>query len=208
MGNILPVSLAAFESDAETSPNGWSKVKGKSCCSYSINMSTKVAKLWLIGQIGNIEGYTEGIALIKALSSEYILHVYINSPGGAISTAAHIISAMDICEAHIVTHNIGLAASCGSLILCCGNMIEADQNTTTMFHSSGFGSQGLSHRIRTAADHLIGYVNMLFDMMRKRGLVTEEEFINITTKGAEYYHSSDEINRRLEQNNIRYRGAL
>jgi len=48
------------------------------------------------------------------------IHLYINSPGGAISSGLGIIDTMNYVEPDICTYIIGQAASMGSLLACAG----------------------------------------------------------------------------------------
>jgi ATP-dependent protease ClpP protease subunit len=180
---------------------------GRSGNWYSIDADAKIAKVWIIGPIYNLNDYSGVIALMYALTQEYTLHIYIHSPGGAIATTAYIISAMASCKATVVTHNIGIAASCGSLILCCGSLISIAPYAITMFHASGYFSGGTSHRIRSEVDHLIAYVDGLLSMMKDRGCLTDDECHAISNNGTEFYIPSSKMIERLQENNILYSGG-
>jgi ATP-dependent protease ClpP protease subunit len=110
------------------------------------------------------------------------------------------------CKARIITHNIGSACSCGSLILSFGNLIHVNPLSITMFHNSAGGGYDSSHRMLTKAQHVIARVAVLFEMMKSRGIITEEEVNGITKSGKEYFLNSDEMTRRLKENNIWYEG--
>lgn len=201
------MSFTPIELKSDVSPDTGVKLnKGKSGNWYMVNTESKVACMWIQDVIVSIANYTGSLSMMKALTEDYTLHVYIHSPGGSIPAAAHIISAMSRCKAKIITHNLGLAASCGSLILACGDLIKVHPFAVTMFHASGSSASGLSHRLKISTEHLMKYVDSLFDMMKGRGMVTEQECEAIVNRGAEFYLTDDEMNRRLDASNIRYRG--
>jgi ATP-dependent Clp protease protease subunit len=48
------------------------------------------------------------------------IHLYVNSPGGSVSAGLGIIDTMKFVPCDVSTYIIGMAASMGSLIACCG----------------------------------------------------------------------------------------
>ena len=175
-------------------------------CAWLMDQESKTVKVWIIGKIGSVDEYITILGLLINCSPDYTVHMYINSRGGSVSTGCHILSAMERCKARIVTYNIGIAASCGSLILAFGDKIRIEKHAITMFHNAGMGSFNTVHRLITQAVHLTNQVQVFFAKMRDRGLITEEEIVGIVKQGQEYFITESEMRSRLQTNGLWYEG--
>ena len=79
---------------------------------------------------------------------EYI-KLYINSPGGSVHSAFHLIDIMKQSKIPVHTIAMGLAASCGVLTLMAGvkGHRYITQNTSVMSHQYAWGSKGKEHEL-------------------------------------------------------------
>lgn len=73
-----------------------------------------------------------------------IIHLYINSPGGLVASAWHLIDTIKQSKIPVYTYAMGMAASCGCLLLMSGEKGHryVTQNTTVMSHVYSAGSGG------------------------------------------------------------------
>lgn len=73
-----------------------------------------------------------------------VIHLYINSPGGLVSSAWHLIDTIKQSKIPVYTYAMGMAASCGCLLLMAGEPGHryVTQNTTVMSHVYSAGSGG------------------------------------------------------------------
>ena len=73
-----------------------------------------------------------------------IIHLYINSPGGLVASAWHLIDTIKQSRIPVYTYAMGMAASCGCLLLMSGvkGHRYVTQNTTVMSHVYSAGSGG------------------------------------------------------------------
>ena len=73
-----------------------------------------------------------------------IIHLYINSPGGYVASAWHLIDTIKQSKIPVYTYAMGMAASCGCLLLMSGEKGHryVTQNTTVMSHVYSAGSGG------------------------------------------------------------------
>ena len=73
-----------------------------------------------------------------------IIHLYINSPGGHVASAWHLIDTIKQSKIPVYTYAMGMAASCGCLLLMSGEKGHryVTQNTTVMSHVYSAGSGG------------------------------------------------------------------
>ena len=75
------------------------------------------------------------------------LTLVINSPGGLISSAMHLIDTMKMSSIPITTLGTGLVASCGVLTLMAGDRRLVTHNTSIMSHQFAGGSIGKEHEL-------------------------------------------------------------
>lgn len=77
------------------------------------------------------------------------IKLYINSPGGSVHSAFHLIDTMKQSRIPVHTIAMGLAASCGVLTLMSGvkGHRYVTQNTSVMSHQFSWGSSGKEHEL-------------------------------------------------------------
>jgi ATP-dependent Clp protease protease subunit len=75
--------------------------------------------------------------------------LFINSPGGSVHSAFHLIDAMKTSDIPIHTVGQGLVASCGILTLMAGDKgyRRVTHNTSVMSHQYSWGSTGKEHEL-------------------------------------------------------------
>lgn len=209
---LLPITLdATTEPEGNDMPPGGGDTEFINGYGYFIKIDkpSRTVCVWFMSAfIGGVTPYLKLIAMIRALTEDHTLHLYIHSPGGEIATCCNIINALQNTKAQVIMYNLGLAASCGSLMLVAADKIYIAPNATTMFHSAGVGLGGLVHRVVTRTNHTISYVEkMLFEPMKEKGLLTEEEHEAITKRGEEFFITSDVMESRLRAKGIWYEGG-
>lgn len=110
----------------------------------------------------------------------------INSPGGSVHSAFHLIDAMMMSEIPVNTIGQGLVASCGVLTIMAGKHRMLTHNTSVMSHQYSWGSQGKEHELHAKIKE--------FDMAGDRMVNHYKKF----TKKSEKYirkhllHATDE----------------
>lgn len=110
----------------------------------------------------------------------------INSPGGSVHSAFHLIDAMMMSEIPVVTIGKGLVASCGVLTIMAGDRRLLTHNTSVMSHQYAWGSKGKEHELHAMIKE--------FDMAGKR---MENHYKKCTKKSITYIrkhllHPTDE----------------
>lgn len=85
------------------------------------------------------------------------ISLYINSPGGSVSSFLAIIDTMDHIKNDVSTICVGMAASGGAMILASGAKGKryALQNSEVMIHQPLGGTEGQASDIEIAARHII-----------------------------------------------------
>ncbi len=168
---------------------------------------TKRINIILTGQIGyRLHEYIVLLSIINSATQEYEIHFYIDSPGGVLETTYSILSALSASPARVITHNLGLAASCGSLLLCAGDAIEVLPNTSTMFHNASGGAYGDVNINKQVTDFTIDTMAHIFDMFVEKKILSEDE-VSEMLKGREYYFTKTQMDQRLETAGLLYKGV-
>ena len=77
------------------------------------------------------------------------IKLIINSPGGSVHSAFHLIDAIKMSEIPVATIGQGLVASCGVLTLMAGQKGHRylTHNTSVMSHQYSWGSKGKEHEL-------------------------------------------------------------
>ncbi len=85
------------------------------------------------------------------------IHLYINSPGGQITSGMAIYDTMQFVKCDVSTTCIGMAASMGSFLLAAGAKGKrmALPNSEIMIHQPMGGTQGQASDIKIQADHIL-----------------------------------------------------
>ena len=114
------------------------------------------------------------------------LTLIINSPGGSVHSAFHLIDAMMMSEIPVVTIGKGLVASCGVLTIMAGDRRLLTHNTSVMSHQYSWGSKGKEHELHAIVKE--------FDMASSRMI---EHYKKCTKKSESYIrkhllHPTDE----------------
>ncbi len=83
--------------------------------------------------------------------------MYINSPGGSVTSALAILDTMNFIKADVSTVCVGLAASAGALLLSSGAKGKrfALTNSEIMIHQPSGGTEGRASDIEISAKHIL-----------------------------------------------------
>lgn len=94
---------------------------------------------------------------LESQDSEKDISLYINSPGGSITSGMAIVDTMNYVKCDVSTICIGMAASMGAFLLSCGTKGKrfALPNSEVMIHQPLGGMQGQATDIKIHADRII-----------------------------------------------------
>lgn len=139
----------------------------------------------------------EEIVQIRQANENDIIHVYINSNGGYVSTLGSILSALEQSPASITCElELDAASAATFIFLSADNWIVSD-NASMMIHEFQYGTSGTSSNIKRQVDH---QTRQCERMVRKyyKHFLSEEEIEDVLS-GGEIYLNADEIMERLEK---------
>jgi ATP-dependent protease ClpP protease subunit len=157
-------------------------------------------RAWITGIIGEIVEFADLLHVLRNLNEEDKLTLFIDSPGGNLTTGACVATAVKSSKGRITTVARGFCASAGSLIWSSGDICKVRKGALLMYHCSSHLDFGNSLDVRDNANRLINYVKFILsvDAIRK-GHITEDELNRILTEPkVEIYISDMEMDERLK----------
>ncbi|MBU3851978.1 MAG: ATP-dependent Clp endopeptidase proteolytic subunit ClpP [Candidatus Paralactobacillus gallistercoris] len=97
------------------------------------------------------------LLFLDAQDSEKDIYLYINSPGGVITSGLAIMDTMNFVKADVQTIATGMAASMASVLLAAGTKGKrfALPNATVLIHQPLGGAQGQQTEIEIAAEEIL-----------------------------------------------------
>lgn len=158
---------------------------------------SRLLKERVIFLVGQVEDYMANliIAQMPFLESENPdkdIHLYINSPGGVVTSGMAIYDTMQFVKPPVSTLCIGQAASMGSLLLAAGDkdMRFATPNARIMVHQPSGGFQGQASDIERHAQDIIKLKRRLNEIYVKH---TGRDYDTIErTLDRDHFMSADE----------------
>ena len=142
-------------------------IKPKSTTEVDILLYGVIGQRNKAGDIYN--GGKQFVTDFNALEKQYTrINVRINSPGGSVHEGLPIVSALQASKNDIHTYNDGIAYSMGAFILLSGKTVHAAANSITMLHNASGIAAGNAQDMRTAADEMDVYDEVLTQIVSAR----------------------------------------
>lgn len=109
------------------------------------------------------------LLFLEAEDPDKDIYLYINSPGGVITSGFSIYDTMEYIKPDIVTICIGQAASMGAFLLSCGQKGKryALPNARIMIHQPLGGARGQATDIQIQAEEILRLKNVLNGILSK-----------------------------------------
>lgn len=97
------------------------------------------------------------------------IHLYINSPGGSVTSGMAIYDTINFLHCDVVTYCVGMAASMGTVLLAAGTKGKryALPNSRVMIHQPTGGATGQTSDISIAAKEILRWRETLNDVLAK-----------------------------------------
>lgn len=133
----------------------------------SYDIYSRLLKDRIILLNGEIDDVTSNSIVAQMLYLDSLnnndIFLYINSPGGSITSGMAILDTMNYVTSDISTICIGMAASMAAFLLSCGKKGKriALPNSEIMIHQPLGGAQGQATEIRIAAERIIKHKNKI-----------------------------------------------
>lgn len=135
---------------------------------------SRLLKERIIFVTGHIEDHMANLVVaqllfLEAEDSKKDISIYVNSPGGSVSSGLAIVDTMHHIKPDVSTVCVGMAASMGSIILSQGAKGKryALPNAEVMIHQPWGGAQGQASDIEITARHILKTRDRLNRMLQK-----------------------------------------
>lgn len=121
---------------------------------------SRLLKERIIVLTGEIEDNVSSLIISELLYLDSInhddIHLYINSPGGSVSSGLAIYDTMNLVKSDVNTYGVGLSASMGAFLLAGGAKGKRCilENAEVMIHEVASGVSGKSTEIEVQTEHL------------------------------------------------------
>lgn len=128
---------------------------------YAYDLYSRLLKDRIVFLSGEINDMTANLVVSELLYLDSLNHdeicLYINSPGGSVTSGFAIYDTMNFIESNVRTIVIGMAASMAAFLLACGTkgMRSALPNSEIMIHQPLGGTQGQATDMQIACEHII-----------------------------------------------------
>lgn len=138
---------------------------------YAYDLYSRMLKDRIVFLSGEINDTTANIAVSELLyldnQSNEDIYLYINSPGGSITSGMSIYDTMNFVKSKVITIGLGMCASMAAFLLSSGNERFALPNTEIMIHQPIGGAQGQATDIKIAAERIIKLKEKLNKILAK-----------------------------------------
>lgn len=153
--------------------------------------------LYLHGEIGEADDFMEHFAVYKSANEGDLVRLYINSPGGSLSTGMEYIRHMRECDAKIIAVLGVEVASMASAIALEADEIELDEMSTLLIHSFQYGTHGSEFSVYNQAQ----FNNRLNQRWIKNhfGEFLSEEELEDVFKGVDILLDAEQISSRWKR---------
>lgn len=126
---------------------------------YAYDLYSRLLQDRIIFLTGEIDDTISNIIISELLYLDNISHeniyLYINSPGGAITSGMGIYDTMRFIESIVITIGVGMCASMAAFLLSSGDERYVLPNAEVMIHQPLGGAQGQATDIKIAAERII-----------------------------------------------------
>ena len=151
---------------------------------------------------GEIDDNSANIVVAQLLYLDSINHddisLYINSPGGSITSGMAIYDTMNFIKSEVSTICIGMAASMGAFLLSSGQKGKRYclPNSEVMIHQPLGGASGQATEIKIAAEHILKIKNKLNNILASN-TNKDIETIELDTERDNYLSAQEALNYGL-----------
>ena len=181
----------------------------------SYDIFSRLLKDRIILLSGEIDDTLANVIVSELLYLDSINHndisLYINSPGGSITSGMAIMDTMNFIKSDVSTICIGMAASMGAFLLSCGKKGKRYilPNAEVMIHQPLGGVEGQATEIKIVAERILKLKEKLNKILAKNTgknikeitQDTERDYFLDSNEALEYGIVDKIIKEREEQNN-------
>ena len=163
---------------------------------YAYDLYSRMLKDRVVFLSGEINDNVANIVISELLyldnQNNEDIYLYINSPGGSITSGMSIYDTMNFIKSNVITIGLGMCASMAAFILASGNKRYSLPNTEIMIHQPLGGAQGQATDIKIAAERIIKLKNKLNKILASKTNQNIEK-IQIDTERDNYFDAYEAL---------------
>jgi ATP-dependent protease ClpP protease subunit len=156
---------------------------------------------YITGDIDDdVDKYLDMINEIKMAEPHDQVFIYLNTPGGSLSTTIQIISAINQSQATVTTSIESEVCSAGTLLFLSGDQYIVNDNCSFMIHNYSHGPVGKGNEVAQRVKFTEEYFRKLAQNLYK-DFLTENEIEDVC-EGKDIWMDSNEVKKRLENKKL------
>lgn len=170
--------------------------KSNDYCAILNDTSTKQTHhIYLCNEIAEPRYYVDVFNVLKNAGKDDEVYVYLNTPGGYLSTTIQIISAIKMCKAKVTCVLDGEACSAGAMIFLSGHDQQVNYGSYLMAHWYSTIEIGKGQEIKSSVDFHDAHFKKMFREIYEKFL-TEKEMVRLFA-GEDFWFDAEEVILRL-----------
>ena len=171
---------------------------GGSASCYVDEQSKRIIQIPITGIIGAAETYNDILYTLRSANPQDEVIFLINSGGGHVEGALHIVSGIYNCAAHSIKAVItGTCGSAATYIFFACSQWEIPPYATMLLHTTSYGTEGMTEHIYQVAEHEKEHLDLTSNLFYE-GFLTKGEITQLK-RGHQYYFLGAEIEQRLNK---------
>lgn len=156
---------------------------------------------YITGEIeDDVDRYLDMINEIKTAEAHDQIFIYLNTPGGSLSTTIQLISAINQAQATVTTCIESEVCSAGTLLFLAGHQHIVNDNCSFMIHNYSHGPVGKGNEVAQRVKFTEEYFMKLAHSFYK-GFLTDDEIEDVCD-GKDIWMDSNEVKERLESKQV------
>lgn len=154
----------------------------------------EILYVYLTDEISVPFNYSELCHRISQLPSSYTVILYLNTPGGIISSGLMIVDAINETKAWVVGKLVGDVMSIGTVIAMACDELQISPDLTFMIHNYSGGMSGKGNEMKARQNFVDEHLSNTFSKYYT-GFLTEEELLKVI-EGTDLWFNAEEVTSR------------
>ena len=158
-------------------------------------LPVNIYHFYIVDEIKEPSYYIDLIHTLKIAEEHDTIFIYLNTPGGHLTTATQIMGAIKNCNGTVITCLEGEVCSAGTMIFLCGHKHIVNPFGTFMIHNYSHGLYGKGKEVASR----VKYSETYFTQLAKdvyADFLTEDE-IDAVLSDKDIWLTSEEVYKRL-----------
>lgn len=167
-------------------------------CEVFVNSQTNYSyHVFLDEEIREPSYYRQALKTIRDANEGDVVKIHLATPGGNLTSALMLISAIEECKGEVIAIVEGECYSGGSLIALSCPIIDVKPGALFMLHSASFSSGGNLQTIRDHVNFIGSHAEKVMEEVYQ-GFINSEELEDLK-RGRELWFDAEQISERLEK---------